>query len=153
MGAAAAEVLTAGAELAGLLDRLLRREGNVSLAHYRLLSALAARSPDAVEPWELARGLRMSSAHVTNVVAHLHERGLLLREAHPSDGRRRLVRLAPGGAERLAALRPAVESLERRLLGPALTADEQAALGAMLRRLREAMGAMVVPDVRSQVGP
>ncbi|MBY0396849.1 MAG: hypothetical protein K2X91_10330 [Thermoleophilia bacterium] len=46
--------------MAGLLDRLLRREANVSLVQYRVLSHLRAGAPAAAEPWEIAAALRLS---------------------------------------------------------------------------------------------
>ncbi|HWH14581.1 MAG TPA: MarR family transcriptional regulator [Miltoncostaeaceae bacterium] len=152
VGAAAAQVLLAGAELANLFDRLLRREGGVNLTQYQVLSLLAA-AEDPQEPWQIAAALRLSSAHVTLVLDGLERGRLAARGPHPRDRRRRLVTLTGAGAERLAHLRAHVAALETRLLAAAFTAEEQATLHGMMRRLRGAMADLVVPDIRPQVGP
>jgi DNA-binding MarR family transcriptional regulator len=148
----AAQVLLAGAELANLLDRLLRREGNVTLTQYRVLSLLASRG-EPVEPWQIAAALTLSSAHVTLVLDGLQRAGLATRGPHPRDRRRRLVQLTETGTERLGHLRAHVAALEARLLAAALSEEEQAALGALVGRLRAAVSGLVVPAIRAQVGP
>lgn len=125
----------------------------MSLVQYRVLSHLRAGAPAAAEPWEIAAALRLSPAHTTTVLAQMDDAGLVTRGPHPSDGRRRLVRLTAAGAERLELIDPLVTSPEQRLLSSVLSGDEARGLRELLRRVREHMATLSVPGIRSQVGP
>jgi DNA-binding MarR family transcriptional regulator len=83
----------------------------------------------------------------------MDDAGLVTRGPHPSDGRRRLVRLTAAGAERLELIDPLVTSPEQRLLSSVLSGDEARGLRELLRRVREHMATLSVPGIRSQVGP
>lgn len=151
--ATCAALLALGAELADLMERLTRRFGSVSLVQYRALSLLADGHPEPLEPWELAEGLGTGSNHVTMVLDQLERQGLVERSPHPSDGRRRLVRLTPTGTERITALEPQVRLLERRIVGATLTAAEQDALQDVSLRLRAAINELRVTSVLIRPGP
>ena len=76
-------------------------------------------SPDGERPSDLAARLQISKQSVNDLLGHLEERGYLRREADPSDGRGRVVRLTDKGrlleAEVHAAARAAEDDLAARL--------------------------------------
>lgn len=149
----AADVLAVGADLAQVLDRLLRRHAHLTLAQYRVLEALRARRPAPAEPRELAAELRMSSAHLTAVLDQLEQRGLARRRPHPEDGRRRLLELTADGEERLEFFAPFIRALDERVVGATLSADEARTLRALLARVRAALDTVVIPEGRPRPGP
>jgi DNA-binding MarR family transcriptional regulator len=149
----AGRLIALGAELEGLFDRLARRQGNVSLLQFRALSALAAHAPEPLEPWEIARLLGIGSNHVTMVLDQLGARGLVLREPHPHDRRRRLVHPTPAGLETAKVLGAHAAALEERVMGSALTPEERDALDAIAGKLRAVLARTVVPDTRQRPGP
>jgi len=67
-------VIALGSELETLVDRLARRRGNVTLAQFRLLDALASADPEPLEPLDLARMLHLGSNHVTMLLDSLEDR-------------------------------------------------------------------------------
>lgn len=151
--ARAGHLIALGAELEGLFDRLARRQGNVSLFQFRALSALAAHDPDPLEPWELARLLGTGSNHVTVVLDQLGARGLVSRDPHPHDRRRRLVRATPAGLEIARVLAAHAAALEERIMGAALTGEERDHLDAIALKLRSVLAGIVVPETRQRPGP
>ena len=149
----ATDVLTVGADLGQVFDRLLRRHANLTLTQYRVLATLSERRPAPCEPWQLAEALRMSSPHVSAVLDQLTGRGLVVRASHPDDGRRRLVELTDGGAERLELFAPFLAAVESRVVGETLTPDEQRTLTLLLGRLQQALDGLAIPEGRPRPGP
>jgi DNA-binding MarR family transcriptional regulator len=147
LGPASATVLAAGAELTALVDRLVRREGGVTLTQYSVMGVLEGAGR-AVEPREVAGTLGLGSGHLTEVLAGLERAGLAARERHGADGRRRLVTLTSEGARRLGWLRKLIAAAEERILDQALAPPEQEALVSLLGRLREAIARTPFPPVR-----
>ena len=127
-------VLTASAADAALAStlrlsvmRLARRLRNqrasddLGLTHLATLSTVELHG--AMTPGELAAHERVQPPSMTRVIAGLEERGLLLREPHPTDRRQVIVRLSPAGRELLKGDRRRRDAwLSRRL--SALTPDE-----------------------------
>ncbi len=76
-------------------------------------------SPDGGRPSDLAARLQISKQSVNDLLGHLEEHGYLVREADPSDGRGRVVRLTEKGrqleGEVHAAARAAEEETAARL--------------------------------------
>jgi DNA-binding MarR family transcriptional regulator len=148
------ERLTAGGELAQVLERMVRRRADLGLVQFQALRLLAGREPEPTQPSDLMRTSRMSSAHATTVLNQLEARGLVARLESAEDRRRRLVRLTPAGHAALARARPALALLEERLVaavGPDGPAD---ALGGELRKVRLALRqALALDDWESCVGP
>jgi DNA-binding MarR family transcriptional regulator len=150
---AVAELLVAGTELAQVLERLIRRRAGISLVQFNALRVLGAREPEAAQPSDLTRVLRMSSAHATTVLQQLEQRGLAERSASPSDRRRRLVRLTSAGRAALDEALPALALLEDRLLAALGSAEASAELWGQLRRVRLVMREALAADDLDCVGP
>jgi DNA-binding MarR family transcriptional regulator len=143
-GQIAIEFLTAGVELSDLLSEVVRRRGGLTLAQYRTLAAL--RGATTREPWELARAVQVSSAHMTSVLDQLLRLGLVERRVDPVDRRRRQVALTGTGRRRLRALSPRVLALEARVLEIAFTEGERTVLTELVRRLRAGIAELAVSD-------
>ena len=143
-GEAAIEFLVAGVELGELFSDVVRRRGGLTLAQYRTLAAL--RGAPTREPWELARAVQVSSAHMTSVLDQLMRLGLIERRVDPADRRRRQVALTGAGRGRLHVLSPHVLALEARILETTFTTSERAVLTELVRRLRAGIAELVVSD-------
>ncbi|MFI0716278.1 MarR family winged helix-turn-helix transcriptional regulator [Streptomyces inhibens] len=123
--------------LAGALDEATRGvlpELGLTVAEFDILIALRrAGEPYRMKPNELARALLLSSGGTSNVINHLANRGLVVREPSPDDGRSTMIRLTADGvttAER--AVRANAEAHE------AVFADASpAAVKTATRALRE----------------
>jgi len=152
-GGASGEVIALGSELETLFDRLARRQGNVTLAQFRVLDALARAEPEPLEPLDLARTLHLGSNHVTMLLDSLEGRGLLARRPHPHDRRRRLVRATAQGLAGVRELAAHMAALEDRILDEALDPAERARLQALARRVRRVIAGVAIPDSRARPGP
>jgi DNA-binding MarR family transcriptional regulator len=93
---------------------------------------------------EITERTGLPQSHVSQSVARLRKRGAVQTASDPRDGRRTLVRLSPGVAERAAQVgsREADEALRAamRLTDPEELAAAVATLEAMLDRLRATAG-------------
>jgi DNA-binding MarR family transcriptional regulator len=90
--------------------------------------------PDGMRPSELAAGLQVTRQSVNDLMRDLEQRGYLVREADPTDGRARVVRLTAKGRELEKCFFDEARRAELRIaevLGPA----SFAVLGSMLQKL------------------
>ena len=88
------------------LSRLMERaSGDLSLPHYRVLSAIADGDERATR---LAERLALGKPTISASVEALCRRGLLTREAVAGDQRASALRLTPAGAAALAAAESAM---------------------------------------------
>jgi DNA-binding MarR family transcriptional regulator len=143
-GETAIEFLIAGVELSELFSEVVRRRGGLTLAQYRTLAAL--RGASKREPWELARAVQVSSAHMTSVLDQLMRLELVERRVDPVDRRRRQVALTGAGRRRLRVVSPHVRALEARVLETTFTTSERVALTELVRRLRAGIAELVVSE-------
>lgn len=79
--------------------RSQRAATDLGLTHLATLSTLEFHG--RLTPGELASHERVQPPSMTRVIATLEERGLVLREPHPTDRRQVLVMLSPEGRELL----------------------------------------------------
>jgi DNA-binding MarR family transcriptional regulator len=89
--------------------------GGLSLARTKVLQVLDHQG--AVRQSVLAQELGQAPRSVTQSVEALEREGLVERAADPDDGRSKLVRLTPKGAEALAAGMAAGEQVLREVFG------------------------------------
>jgi DNA-binding MarR family transcriptional regulator len=87
--------------LARVARLLERSSGDLNLAHYRVLSAIAEGSERASR---VADRLTLGKPSVSAAVESLTKRGLLLREDVADDGRATTLSLTPAGEKALAAV-------------------------------------------------
>lgn len=120
-----ANLLSRGAELR------YRREFGVSLWEWRTIALLGAAS-EALSLGHLARAAGIDKSQMSRVVSGLAQRRIVLREAHPGDGRGVRLTLSKSGrklcvgliraaAERDAAFRNCLSDKERDVFEAALS--------------------------------
>lgn len=92
----------------GLARAALARRLRMSVHDVEVMELLMLSAPDAdLGPVELSRQLGVSSAAATQSVTRLEDAGHLARAPHPTDRRRRVLRVTPSGREHvLRALGP-----------------------------------------------
>ena len=136
------EVVTRIRRLAGLLDVALETAlaaCGLSGPSFAVLSTLRRQgSPFQLSQRRLMGRLGLTSGTVSVRVEQLVGLGLVRRQADPADRRGTLVTLTVAGLARCDACTPAYLAEEERLLS-AFTADEQALVGELLRRLLVAL--------------
>jgi DNA-binding MarR family transcriptional regulator len=113
------------------MGRILARHG-LSLAAYRVMLTIEAFGELAAA--DLVRLVAVDKALISRSSADLIEQGMIEARPDPASGRRKLLRLTPAGAARLAATDPDVDARNAGLDG-LFTAEERAALEEALDRL------------------
>ncbi len=86
---------------------------------------------DRMRPTELAEQLRITKQSVNDLLGHLEQRGYLVREPDPADGRARIVRLTPVGRRLDKVVNREAKAAEERIaetLGPKRFAELRHAL-------------------------
>lgn len=96
---------------------------------------VVANQPD-LDQRSLARHIGLDTSTIAGVIDRLEARGLMLRAASPSDRRVRLLRLTPDGEATLAAVVPAMQRAQEKILAP-LPPARQREFMRMLRQLVE----------------
>jgi MarR family 2-MHQ and catechol resistance regulon transcriptional repressor len=74
----------------------------VGLSDFGVMELLLHKGPQPVN--EIGRRIELTSGAITTAVDRLEARGLVAREAHPTDRRARIVRLTPDGRAQAAKL-------------------------------------------------
>ena len=128
------------------LDRLSREviepvhaQHGIDSAEFNVLASLQrAGPPYAVRPTELFRSLLITSGGLTDQLARLEKRGLIVRERNPHDGRSLIARLTPEGLELIEAAYRADMEAEEAMLAP-LSASEREQLAGLLAKLLAAI--------------
>ena len=110
---------------------------------------LVARS-EGISQQALAAALHMHASRLVALIDDLESRGLLTREAHPTDRRLYSLALTAKGREALLSLREVADE-HNRLLCAALTRTEVTELQSLLSKIAEQQGltAGVHPGYRS----
>ena len=87
------------------LARLATRSiesSETGLSDFAVMEMLLHKGPQPVN--EIGRRIELTSGAITTAVDRLESRGLVTREAHPSDRRARIVRLTAAGKEQAAKI-------------------------------------------------
>lgn len=87
-----------------------------------------------VDQRTLARSIGLDTSTVASVIDRLESRGLMQRQASPDDRRVRLLTLTETGRAAVAAVMPAMQRAQERILEP-LPPTERAEFMRMLRAL------------------
>lgn len=102
-----------------------------TLPEARVLWELAHHAP--VSAAALSKTLQLDAGYLSRLLRGLKGRGLLAEQAHPSDGRQRLLKLSPAGKRAFAPLDRGSQAETEALLAPLSTPQRQALVGAMSR--------------------
>src|SRR5437588_5210426 len=127
------------------LERLAARRiesSEVGLSDFAIMEMLLHKGPQAVN--EIGRRVELTSGAITTAVDRLESRGLVTREAHPSDRRARIVRLTAAGEEQAARIFAGHKAaMDRAASG--LSKTERATLIELLKKLGTSAGARAAP--------
>lgn len=124
------------------LDRIFARAMEANFAAqglnaggFDVLATLRRSGPPyRLSPTQLFNTLMLSSGAMTNRIDRLEQAGYVARYPDPADRRGTLIGLTPRGRELVDAILPLHAQTQHRLLA-ALTAEEQALLADLLRKL------------------
>jgi DNA-binding MarR family transcriptional regulator len=125
-------------QLPGRLDAQLQHDSRLTLYEYLVLSSLSMRSARTARMSELAKLTNGSLSRLSNVAKRLEDRGWLVRDPDPRDGRYTVARLTPAGYDVVAAAAPGHVEAVRRLVIDPLTRTQIRALADIGRRLSSA---------------
>ena len=119
------------------LDALLKPHG-LSFARYEALVLLVFSSRGSLPLGKMGERLQVHPTSVTSIVRRLESAGLVVRRAHPDDGRAVLAEITPAG-------RDLVEAATKDLVGAdfalgSLSEAELATLSALLAPVRKSAG-------------
>jgi MarR family transcriptional regulator, 2-MHQ and catechol-resistance regulon repressor len=118
-------------------DRGLERDAGMSLQWFDLLIRLARSPGRRLRMSDLAAQTSLTPSGLTRAVDRLEGAGLVVRVPCASDRRGAYARLTTLGLDRIrAAVSPHLEHVEEHLTS-ALTADEQAQLIDLMRKVRD----------------
>src|SRR6266853_1454822 len=127
------------------LERLATRSiesSEAGLSDFAVMEMLLHKGPQPVN--EIGRRVELTSGAITTAVDRLESRGLVTREAHPSDRRARIVRLTAAG-ERQAAKIFAGHKAAMDLAAGVLSKTERATLIQLLKKLGISVGDSAEP--------
>ena len=128
------------------LQRLATRSiesSEVGLSDFAVTEMLLHKGPLPVN--EIGRRIELTSGAITTAVDRLESRGLVTREAHPSDRRARIVRLTAAGHEH-ATRTFAAHKVAMDLAASGLSKTERATLIELLKKLGTSAGAQGAPQ-------
>src|SRR5213593_611521 len=116
------------------LERLATRSiesSEAGLSDFAVMEMLLHKGPQPVNA--IGRRVELTSGAITTAVDRLESRGLVAREAHPSDRRARIVRLTAAGEEKAAKIF-AGHKAAMDLAASALSKTERATLIELLKK-------------------
>lgn len=119
------------------LANTFARHGLDASSFDALATLLRSGSPYRITPAQLAREAMISTSAVAQRLNKLEGRGLIRREANPTDGRGTLVALTDAGKELIEGALPDHLATERALL-ETLSINEQKQLTEFLSRIHNA---------------
>ncbi|MGW5668740.1 MarR family winged helix-turn-helix transcriptional regulator [Micromonospora sp. NPDC003776] len=130
------------------LARELMQDAGLSEPDYDVLSDLSETPGQRLRLSELADRMLWSRSRLSHHLSRMQQRGLVIREECPSDGRGSVVALTPAGRQAIEAAAPGHVAAVRRHLIDLLTPEEIDALGALTHRVVEHL----VGDDRRRAG-
>ena len=121
----------------GRLDAILKPHG-LTFARYEALVLLVFSSRGSLPLGKMGERLQVHPTSITSIIRRLEAAGLVVRRAHPEDGRAVLAEITPKG-------RALVEVATKDLVAAdfalgSLTDDDLRQLSALLRPIRKAAG-------------
>lgn len=117
-----------------LHQALWNREVSHEVSSVQFAALLVIEHRPGLSQAELCDELDLDRSTVADLVERMVRRGLLLREQSIEDRRRKVLTIAPLGAETLAELTPGVERVDA-LLTESVSTAERDALRTVLRRM------------------
>jgi len=135
--AAVTSIMRAQQLMLGRVQSILRPQG-LSFARYEMLRLLTFSRDGALPMATAGARLQVHPTSVTNTVDRLESDGMVLREAHPNDGRATIVRVTDAGR---AVVEEATERLNELVFeSPGLSAQDVTDLVRILAKFRRESG-------------
>ncbi len=119
-------------------DRIARAHG-LTMQQWELLVRLR-RAGGSLDQRELCCGFGVAPATMSALIESAAERGLVVREAHPGDRRRRRIVLSPEGRERVEAV-PHLGREVATCMTIGFSDEERVLLATLLERAAENLAA------------
>lgn len=142
--------MTAGSLLVDAMAAVERRRGLSNAAAQTLAIIEGAGEPLA--PSMIAERLMVTTGSMTSLLDTLERRGLVQRQAHPSDRRRLLVHLTPEGEALVDSFLPEIVAVQTALVA-GLSEAERATAVHLSERLAAAAKTIDVLGVAAQAKP
>jgi DNA-binding MarR family transcriptional regulator len=111
------------------IDQQLQRDSNLAMVEYQVLAMLSERRHRTMRMSSLAELTNTSLSHLSRVVKRLENRGLVRREADPTDGRFTNAILTDNGFRTLAEAAPGHVAHVRSLVIDVLSPEQLRRLG------------------------
>lgn len=121
--------------VSGRISNAYRKRFGLKIAEWRLIAILAETSP--LTPAMLGDRTRMDKIAVSRAAAALIDRGLVVADDNPADGRSHFLSLTEDGRALYGEIAPVALATEAALF-ESLSADERATLESLLRRIEAA---------------
>jgi DNA-binding MarR family transcriptional regulator len=117
------------------IEQQLRRDSNLALIEYQVLVVLSDSPNRTARMSYLAEDTNASLSHLSHVVKRLENRGLVCREADPTDGRFTNAILTDDGYHTLVAAAPGHVAQVRSVVVDVLTPEQLRRLGRVAERI------------------
>jgi DNA-binding MarR family transcriptional regulator len=111
------------------IDQQLQRDSHLAMVEYQVLAMLSERDQLTMRMSSLAELTNTSLSHLSRVVKRLEDRGLVRREADPTDGRFTHAILTESGFRTLADAAPGHVAHVRSLVIDVLSPEQLRRLG------------------------
>ena len=123
------------------IQAALKAAGLPPLEWYDAMLELERAGDDGMRPFELERAMLLPQYSLSRLIDRLEEAGYVARRPHHQDRRGQIVALTEAGRERRRSMWPTYAAAIKRAVGDRLSADEAAALEALLGKLIAPPGA------------
>ena len=117
------------------IDQQLQRESGLAIVEYQVLAMLSERPQRTMRMSALADVTNASLSRLSRVVTRLEDRGLVRREADPTDGRFTDAILTDEGYRTIVQAAPGHVAHVRRVVIDALSAEQLRRLGRDAERI------------------
>ena len=117
------------------IDQQLQRDSDLTMVEYQVLAMLSERPERTMRMSSLAEVTNASLSRLSRVVTRLENRGLVRREADPTDGRFTNAILTDLGAHTLADAAPRHVAHVRHLVMDVLSPEQLRRLGLAADRI------------------
>jgi DNA-binding MarR family transcriptional regulator len=134
-------------QLMGRLSRSLQRESGLSNSDYEVLVVLSESAAGRLRPFEVGNFLQWEKSRLSHHLRRMEERGLVTREACPTDGRGAFVVLTPRGRSTIEAAAPGHVAEVRRSFFDALSPAQVDALADIGDTVVSHLGALDEEDM------
>src|SRR5215472_5796090 len=133
-------------QLNASLNQHLLQDSGLSEADYEILAVLSEHPTGRMPAQELGALVQWEKSRLSHQVRRMHERGLVVREPNPADGRSAMISLLPAGRRAIEAAAPQHVRNVRRHFIDLFTPAELETLAALNERVLHHLGDQSFPE-------